>query len=123
MEVSLIAGIILGLSAGLSPGPLLALVISQTLKHGVREGVKVALAPLITDAPIILLTFFVLTKLSRADFALGVISVAGLGVMGKLTVGSTFSSAQSRCGCHRLLQKIENEELRIENAPCVRLPP
>ena len=49
------AGLVYGLSAGFSPGPLMALVISQTLKHGIREGAKVAVAPLITDLPIILL--------------------------------------------------------------------
>jgi hypothetical protein len=46
-------GIIFGLSAGLAPGPLLMLVISDTLRHGIKAGVKVALAPVITDLPII----------------------------------------------------------------------
>lgn len=57
----LIAGMTLGLYAGFSPGPLLILVISQTLKHGYKEGVKVAFAPIITDVPIILITvlFFI----------------------------------------------------------------
>ncbi|MEI6633029.1 MAG: hypothetical protein WCP22_04325 [Chlamydiota bacterium] len=53
-------GVVLGLSAGLSPGPLLALVVSQTLAHGVREGVKVAFVPLVTDLPVILIALFVL---------------------------------------------------------------
>lgn len=53
-------GAALGLSAGLAPGPLLTLVISETLQHGVKSGVKVALAPVITDLPITLLTFFTL---------------------------------------------------------------
>jgi threonine/homoserine/homoserine lactone efflux protein len=64
MAVFLIAGIILGFSAGFSPGPLLTLVISQTLKHGVKEGIKVAFAPLVTDLPIIFLAVFVLTRLA-----------------------------------------------------------
>ena len=49
-----LAGAAFGLSAGITPGPLLALVIAQTLAHGPREGGKVALAPLLTDSPIIL---------------------------------------------------------------------
>jgi threonine/homoserine/homoserine lactone efflux protein len=48
-----LTGAALGLSAGLSPGPLLALVIVQTLGYSVREGVKVAAAPLLTDLPIV----------------------------------------------------------------------
>ena len=65
------------MSAGLAPGPLLAFVISQTLKYNVKEGLKVALAPLITDLPIILITLFLLTKLSNFKMVLGVISFLG----------------------------------------------
>ena len=70
-------GLILGLSAGFSPGPLLALVISETLQQGVRSGIKVALSPLITDLPIIVLTLFVLKQLSGLNNLLGVISLIG----------------------------------------------
>jgi threonine/homoserine/homoserine lactone efflux protein len=70
-------GAALGLSAGLSPGPLLTLVISETLQHGVKSGVKVALAPVVTDLPIILLTFFTLAKLSNFHDVLGAFSLAG----------------------------------------------
>ncbi len=70
-------GTILGLSAGFAPGPLLTLVISETLKHDIKSGIKVALAPFITDLPIILLTLFVLTKLSNFHSILGMISLTG----------------------------------------------
>jgi threonine/homoserine/homoserine lactone efflux protein len=71
------AGLVYGLSAGFSPGPLMALVISQTLRHGIREGVKVAVAPLLTDLPIILLSLLVLTRLTDLKTVLGVISIIG----------------------------------------------
>ncbi|HYA43535.1 MAG TPA: LysE family translocator [Syntrophobacteraceae bacterium] len=70
-------GVILGISAGMSPGPILTLVITETLKHGVRSGVKVAMAPIVTDAPIIVLTLLLLAKLSRFGSILGCISIAG----------------------------------------------
>jgi threonine/homoserine/homoserine lactone efflux protein len=70
-------GAALGLSAGLAPGPLLTLVISETLQHGVKPGVKVALAPVITDLPIILLASFTLAKLSNFHDVLGVFSLGG----------------------------------------------
>ena len=73
----LVTGIVFGLTAGVSPGPLLTLVISETLKHGRKEGTKVALAPVITDLPIILITLYILSKLSSFDSILGVISMAG----------------------------------------------
>lgn len=77
MIVFLSAGVVFGLSGGFSPGPLLTLVISQTLKHGIKEGVKVALAPLITDFPIILTATFVLTRLANFRALLGLISLIG----------------------------------------------
>ena len=77
MFTFLSAGIVLGLSAGFSPGPLMTLVISQTLRHGVREGVKVAAAPLVTDLPIILAATFLLTRLAGYHFLLGMISFTG----------------------------------------------
>lgn len=73
----LIIGITLGLPAGLMPGPLLALVVSETLQHNIKSGIKVAIAPLLTDLPIILITFFILAKLSDFDNILGLISLAG----------------------------------------------
>jgi threonine/homoserine/homoserine lactone efflux protein len=76
---SLAAGVVFGLSAGFAPGPLLTLVITQTLQHNIREGVKVAMAPLITDLPIILVTLVLLSRLSDFDRLLGMISLAGAG--------------------------------------------
>jgi len=46
----------MGLSAGISPGPLLALVIAASLRSGLKGGLLVALAPLITDVPIVALS-------------------------------------------------------------------
>ena len=70
-------GTLLGLSAGLAPGPLLTLVIAETLQHDIKAGVKVALAPFITDLPIILLSLFILAKLSNFHNILGVIAFTG----------------------------------------------
>jgi threonine/homoserine/homoserine lactone efflux protein len=73
----LTTGTILGLSAGFAPGPLLALVVSETLQHDMKAGVKVALAPILTDLPIIVFTLFILAKLSRFHHILGIISIIG----------------------------------------------
>lgn len=70
-------GVLLGLSAGLAPGPLLTLVITETLQQDIKAGIKVAVAPLITDLPIIIVSLFVLTKFANSDVALGVVSIAG----------------------------------------------
>jgi threonine/homoserine/homoserine lactone efflux protein len=77
MMYFLTIGIVLGLSVGLAPGPLLALVISETLQHGIKSGIKIAVTPIITDLPIIILTSFVLAKLSNFYSVLGFISLIG----------------------------------------------
>ncbi len=80
----LLLGLSLGFSAGISPGPLLTLVITRTLGHGFGAGLRVALSPLITDAPIILLTlllFRVLPPLfERAVTVVGGLYIIYLGV-------------------------------------------
>jgi threonine/homoserine/homoserine lactone efflux protein len=94
-------GFILGLSAGFAPGPLLALVISETLQHDIKAGIKVALAPVLTDLPIILITVFVLGQLARFQPVLGVISISGgcfilyLGIKNIQTRGITIAKDAS----------------------------
>jgi threonine/homoserine/homoserine lactone efflux protein len=73
----LIAGVTLGLYAGLSPGPLLILLISQTLKHGHIEGIRVAFSPLITDLPIIVVSLLFLSFVAGYSSILGIISILG----------------------------------------------
>lgn len=82
----LVYGAVLGLSAGLSPGPLLALVVSQTLQHGTREGLRVAAAPLFTDLPIVCLGLLLFASLSEPDFFLGIVSFVGCVFIGYLGV-------------------------------------
>lgn len=73
----LFSGALFGLSAGIAPGPLLALVISQTLRFGAKEGVKVAASPLITDIPIIACAALVSLSLAAVGPVLGALSMAG----------------------------------------------
>ena len=70
-------GIVLGLSAGFAPGPLLTLVISETLQHDIKSGIKVAISPIFTDLPIIILTLSILSQLSDFHNILGIISLLG----------------------------------------------
>lgn len=70
-------GTLLGLAAGFSPGPLTVLVVGETLRHGLRAGLQVAIAPLLTDIPIILLAALLLGQLTGNPRAFGVVSLAG----------------------------------------------
>lgn len=74
MIAALLLGISYGFAAGISPGPLLALVITQTLKRGWRAGNLIALAPLFSDLPIVLLAVLLISHLPHAAFGwLGII--------------------------------------------------
>lgn len=88
------AGLLLGLSSGLAPGPLLALTVSETLRHGVAAGLRVALAPLLTDAPIILATVLILQPLLDQQTPLALLHLAGGLYLGWLAVeGLRFQGA------------------------------
>ena len=99
-------GAVLGLSAGFAPGPLLTLVISETLQHDIKSGVKVALAPIITDLPIIILTLFVLSKLTSFHNILGVISLVG----GFFILFMSYESIRTK-GVELNLRKVEPRSL------------
>lgn len=73
------AGLLLGTMAGISPGPLLALVMNQSLKFGRKEGIKISFTPLITDLPAILLSLFLVSRLADYESVFGIISFLGAG--------------------------------------------
>ena len=54
----LAAGLAIGLAAGISPGPLQALVVTATLRNGFPAGWRVAMAPLLSDGPIVATSLF-----------------------------------------------------------------
>jgi threonine/homoserine/homoserine lactone efflux protein len=71
------AGTLLGLASGFAPGPLLVLVLSETLRHDIKAGIKVSIAPLITDVPIIVISLLVLNRLANFKTILGGVSILG----------------------------------------------
>ena len=90
------AGLLLGAPSGLAPGPMLLLIISETLRHGKRAGVKVACIPLLTDAPIVLASGLLFTQITNMNILLGGISIIGsifllnLGIKSLLAANSEF---------------------------------
>ncbi len=70
-------GLSLGITAGISPGPLMALVISETIRGGMGRGIRISLAPLFTDIPLILAIMFILKHIKNLDFLLGAVSLIG----------------------------------------------
>ncbi len=73
----IIPALVLGGSAAISPGPLNTLVISESLKKGRIGGIKIAIAPILTDAPIIIGSFWLVNNLSSIEVLLNILSLAG----------------------------------------------
>ena len=62
MFLYLLQGLGYGGAAAAQPGPFQAYLLSQTLKNGLRRTLVAALAPLMSDGPIVLLVLLVLTQ-------------------------------------------------------------
>lgn len=91
-EISfLISGIVFGLTAGISPGPLLTLVISETLRTNSTAGIKVAVSPLVTDIPVVFVAFLILSRFSDFNHAMGLISISGSVFLGHLAYVNLFT--------------------------------
>ena len=66
MWTYLIAGVVYGFAAGAQPGPLNAYLMSVTLRHGFRRALPAAFAPLLSDAFIVTLMLFLLSRIPAA---------------------------------------------------------
>lgn len=84
----LLYGLLLGLTAGLSPGPMLLLVISQSLRYGAGEGIRTAFAPLLSDAPVIAVALGLSVFAASADLLLGLLSLGGATFIGWLALNN-----------------------------------
>lgn len=77
----ILPGILIGIGAAVSPGPLLILAISETLRGGLRSGLSVTISPLITDIPFILLSILLAREIGSFAPVVGVLSLAGAGFL------------------------------------------
>ncbi len=60
---AVLTGLSIGLASGIAPGPLTILAIAATLRRGRGAGVKIAIAPLLSDTLIIIAAFTVVSRL------------------------------------------------------------
>ena len=99
-------GMTLGLSGGLAPGPMTALVIAQTLRFGFKEGRIIAFAPLMTDAPLMAGSLWMVASAQSHPALLSGIALLGAVVLFWLAWdvaraaplrSSTWAKHRSRC--------------------------
>ncbi|GGP82008.1 LysE family translocator [Saccharothrix coeruleofusca] len=90
MADGLVLGVVIGFSAGISPGPLLTLVVLASAKGGFTAGWRVAVAPLLTDVVIVVLAITALGALPEG--VLGAIGLVGACLVGLIGVRTVLSS-------------------------------
>lgn len=72
----IIQGVVFGFAAAVQPGPLQAYIILQSLKHGWRRTGILAIVPLLSDLPIIVVVVFIL-KVIPASWVIGLRFIGG----------------------------------------------
>jgi threonine/homoserine/homoserine lactone efflux protein len=71
-------GLLLGMHAGFAPGPVSTLLVTESLLHGRRAGMKIAFVPFLTDVPVVALIIPLLYCLTfDVTSAIAVISMIG----------------------------------------------
>ena len=73
----ILTGFVFGVAAGLSPGPLMALLISETLKGHKKNGILVSISPIITDIPILIVSLFILDQIKEVQHLLSAVYFVG----------------------------------------------
>ena len=76
-----VTGLILGITAGISPGPLMAVLISETLKGNIKNGLIISIIPVITDIPLIIFLVIFLKQMQYIDLLTRILSFAGFVVL------------------------------------------
>ena len=95
MLTYLVQGLVLGLTAAAQPGPLQAYLLSLTTRYGWKRALPATFAPILSDGPILILIFLILT--SMPPMILQGLQIAGGVFLIYLAVGAfkNFRSATS----------------------------
>ncbi|MBP7691596.1 MAG: LysE family transporter [Anaerolineales bacterium] len=89
--ITFLQGLTLGFSASVSPGPFWAYLLTQTLQLGARRALPLALVPLLSDGPIVVVVLLVLAQ-TPAWFLRGLEVAGGLFMLS--LAGSAFRAAR-----------------------------
>ena len=71
----------MGIGAALSPGPILILTLSETMRGGIRSGFTVSLAPSILDLVFVPVSIVFAAAIESFQFLVGILSLVGAGFL------------------------------------------
>jgi threonine/homoserine/homoserine lactone efflux protein len=86
MLLFFLQGLTFGFAAAVQPGPFQTFLITQTINHGWKRTLPAALAPLLSDGPILVLVLLILARVP--DLAIQVLRLAGGAFVLYLAVGA-----------------------------------
>lgn len=110
---ALLLGLSIGLAAGLSPGPLLVLVIAATLRSGWVAGAVTAAAPLVSDLVVVAVVLLVLDHLPARTLALvGVVGGCYVVYTGVVTVRDSRTAVLEAAGTSPVSSVSQRQTLR-----------
>ena len=96
MLTALFTGLSIGLGSGVAPGPLTGLAISTTLRSGLGSGLRIAVAPLISDSVIIVLSLTLVSQLpDNAITILGIVGAIVIAAFGIEILWSAYKMGKS----------------------------
>ena len=102
MLVYLFFGITYALAAAIQPGPFQTFIISKTLENGWKKTLPAALAPVLSDGPIIVLVLFILSQIPPE--LIRFLQISG----GLLLLYLAYSSFKSFLNFEKLNKQTEN---------------
>jgi threonine/homoserine/homoserine lactone efflux protein len=116
MITYLIFGITYAFAAAIQPGPFQTFIISQTLKNGWKKTLPSAIAPILSDIPVIIIVLLLLTNLP--EWFLIVLQICG----GFLLLFLAYQSFKSFLNFNRLKEEgINNSENTFWKAVLVNI--
>jgi len=91
-ENTFLFGLIIGISAAIVPGPVIIMIITQTLKRGFVAGILVALGPFTVDALVMIPASFTLQSFLAAREAQAIIAILGFIFLSYLGINTILST-------------------------------
>ena len=79
-------GLAIGITAALTPGPLMTLIVAESLRGGFRSGAKIAIAPILTDIPFIIAAIILARSMNQSPVLLAVTSFIGAAFLAYLAI-------------------------------------
>lgn len=109
MIEAIATGFALGLGSGVAPGPLTGLTISTTMRSGLGAGLRIAVAPLLSDSIIIALSLTLVFQLPENAISIlgivGAVVVAFFGIEILLTARKAETPAAGSASIPRRLDR------------------